>query len=84
MTRFTTMSTLAPSPGTVVPNISPGAVSGGWAVTLRPPGNLAQRQAWQPPITGLPATAWGVGTKVTLGDATDAHWTGSAWAVGPG
>jgi hypothetical protein len=78
------MSTLEPSPGTFVPNVSPGTVSGGQAVTLRPPANLAQLQAWQPKITGFPATSWGVGVKVTLGDASDAHWTGSAWAVGPG
>lgn len=77
-------TTLAPSPGTTVPNLNPGAYSGGWDTVLRPPATLAALQANNPPITGLPATAWGVGVKVTLGDATDAHWTGSAWAVGPG
>jgi hypothetical protein len=77
------MSTLEPSPGTVVPNISPGTVSGGQAVTLRPPSSLSALQAWAPPITGFPAAAWTTGVKVTLGDATDAHWTGTAWAVGP-
>ena len=79
------MSTLEPSPGTFVPNISPGTVSGGWAVVLRPPSSLTALQgSTSPVITGLPVTAWGTGVKVTLGDGTDAHWTGTAWVVGPG
>jgi hypothetical protein len=77
------MSTLEPSPGTFVPNVSPGTVSGGWTVTLRPPQSLASLQGWQPAITGLPATNWGAGVKVTLGDGSDARWTGTAWAVAP-
>jgi hypothetical protein len=78
------MSTLAPSPGTVVPNVWPGAVSGLQTTMLRPPQTLAALQGWKPAVTGLPATAWGVGVKTTLGDTTDAHWTSSAWAAGPG
>jgi hypothetical protein len=78
------MTTLAPSPGTAVPNLNPGAISGGWTTMLRPPTNLAALQGWNPPVTGLPATAWTTGTKVTLADGSDAHWTGTGWVVGPG
>ena len=78
------MSTLEPTPGTPVPNLNPGAVSGFQAVTLRPPTTLAALQGWGPnKITGQPATAWTTGQQVTLGDGTKAHWTGSAWVVGP-
>lgn len=78
------MSTLAPSPGTYVPNISPGTVSGLQTTTLRPPSTLASLQGWAPKITGLPTALWGTGVKVTLGDGSDAHWTSTAWIVGPG
>lgn len=78
------MSTLEPSPGTVVPNVSPGTVSGLQTTTLRPPQTLTALQGWNPKIVGLPLTAWGAGVKVTLGDGSDAHWTNSAWVVGPG
>jgi hypothetical protein len=75
-------TTLAPSPGTVVPNISPGTYSGGWAVILRPPQSLTALQSSKPPITGLPATAWATGSQVTFADASTAYWNGTAWVTG--
>jgi hypothetical protein len=30
-----------------------------------------------------PTTAWTAGQYVALGDGTEAHWTGTAWAAGP-
>lgn len=44
------------------------------------PANLAALQASG--IVATPSTAWTTGQKVTLGDTTLAHWTGTAWASG--
>lgn len=33
-------------------------------------------------VTATPATAWTTGQYVVLGDGTEAHWTGTAWAAG--
>lgn len=33
-------------------------------------------------IIATPATAWTVGQSVQPADGSDAHWTGTAWAVG--
>lgn len=33
--------------------------------------------------TASPATAWTAGQYVQLGDGSEAHWTGTAWAAGP-
>lgn len=33
-------------------------------------------------ITATPATAWTSGQRMVLGDASEAHWTGTAWAPG--
>ena len=36
-------------------------------------------------LTGIvanPLTTWTVGQSVVLGDASEAHWDGAAWAVG--
>src|SRR5215471_8172690 len=44
------------------------------------PANLAAMTG----LTASPATAWTTGQYVVLGDATSAHWTGTAWAAGPG
>lgn len=33
-------------------------------------------------VTADPATAWTTGQHVVLGDDTQAHWNGSAWAAG--
>jgi len=43
-----------------------------------PPANLAAMTG----KTATPTTAWTTGQYITLGDATTAHWTGSAWAAG--
>jgi hypothetical protein len=56
----------AGSPGTFTPA---GAVA---------PANLAAMAG----IVATPATAWTVGQHVILGDASHAHWTGTAWAAG--
>lgn len=52
---------------------------GGFApVGSTAPANLAAMTG----ITAVPATAWTTGQYVVLGDATHAHWTGTAWAAG--
>lgn len=56
----------AGTPGTFTPS---GAV---------PPANLAAMTG----ITASPNTAWTTGQSVLLGDASSAHWSGSAWATG--
>jgi hypothetical protein len=33
-------------------------------------------------LTASPTTAWTTGQYVVLGDGSDAHWTGTAWAAG--
>jgi len=45
------------------------------------PANFTDLQASG--ITANPATAWTTGQYVSLGDASQAHWSGSAWVVGP-
>ena len=54
------------SPGKFTP---PGAM---------PPANLAAMTG----ITASPATAWGTGQYVVLGDGSAAHWNGTAWVSG--
>lgn len=44
------------------------------------PSDLAALQASS--ITASPATAWTTGQYVDLGDASDAHWNGTAWVAG--
>lgn len=56
----------AGTPGTFTPS---GATA---------PANLAALSG----ITASPATAWIATQYVVLGDASQAHWTGSAWAAG--
>lgn len=47
-----------------------------------PPANLANLIAGVPNVVvASPTTAWTVGQYVTLGDASKAHWTSTAWAV---
>ena len=45
-----------------------------------PPATLAALQSGG--ITASPATKWPVGDYVTLGNATLASWSGSAWVAG--
>jgi hypothetical protein len=54
---------------------TPGAFTPAGAVA---PANLAALSG----VTASPATAWTTGQSVVLGDASSAHWTGSAWASG--
>lgn len=54
---------------------APGAFTPAGAVT---PANLAALST----VTASPATAWATGEHVVLGDASHAHWSGTAWAAG--
>lgn len=55
----------------------------GWTpVGSVPPANLTALQNSVPAIVASPTTAWTTGQKVTLGDASSAHWSGSAWVSG--
>jgi hypothetical protein len=78
------MSTLDPSPGTPVPNLScPGTLSGFQQVTLLAPTSLTTLQNWGPnKITGNPATKWATGAYTTLGDGSKANWDGTQWVAG--
>jgi len=42
------------------------------------PANLAAMSG----VTASPTTAWATGEFVNLGDASKAHWDGTAWAAG--
>jgi hypothetical protein len=53
---------------------------GTFAPTSAMPADLPALQAAG--VTASPATAWTTGQWVELGDASDAHWTGAAWAAG--
>lgn len=57
----------AGTPGAFTP---PGSV---------PPANLAAMTG----VTASPTSAWTTGQYVTLGDSSQAHWSGTAWAAGP-
>jgi len=54
---------------------SPGSFTPAGAMA---PANLAAMSG----ITATPATVWPAGQYVTLGDGSQAHWTGTAWAAG--
>jgi hypothetical protein len=54
---------------------TPGTFTPAGAIT---PANLAAMTG----ITATPATAWTTGSYVVLGDASHAHWSGTAWVVG--
>jgi hypothetical protein len=69
-----------PDPPPVIPATgatagAPGAFTPSGAEV---PANLAARTG----ITASPATAWTAGQHVVLGDASQAHWNGTAWAAG--
>jgi hypothetical protein len=67
-------------PGTVVATgAGPGTGNGSYTPSgAIAPANFAALTG----VTATPATAWTVGQFVKLRDATLAHWTGTAWAVG--
>jgi hypothetical protein len=46
------------------------------------PTSLAALQGASPAVVASPATVWTTGQYVPLGDASHAHWSGSAWAAG--
>jgi hypothetical protein len=45
-----------------------------------PPADLAALQGGG--VTASPVTVWTTGQSVKLGDASDAHWSGTAWVTG--
>lgn len=45
-----------------------------------PPEDLAAAIAG--PFAATPSTAWATGKYVTLGDGSEAHWSGTAWVAG--
>jgi len=65
-TGITATGATAGTPGTFTP------------AGASPPANLAAMTG----ITASPATAWTTGQYVVLGDASNAHWSSSAWVVG--
>lgn len=59
-------------------------IPGTWTpANAAPPHNLADLTDGDPVITASPATAWTAGQYVNLGDNSKAHWSGTAWVVGP-
>jgi hypothetical protein len=55
---------------------TPGGFTPAGATT---PANLAALSG----VTASPTTAWTTGQYVALGDASHAHWSGTAWVTGP-
>ena len=47
-----------------------------------PPQNLTALTSAAPPIGATPTAAWAAPEHVLLGDASHAHWSGTAWASG--
>lgn len=67
--------------GTVAATGATAGTPGTWTPAgSAPPADLAALQGGS--VTATPAAAWTTGQSVVLGDASDAHWTGSAWAAG--
>lgn len=58
---------------------TPGAFTPAGAT---PPATLAALTSASPAIVASPATVWTTGEYVALGDATHAHWSGTAWVTG--
>ena len=73
-----------PVPLTAGPSVATGASAGtpgSWTPAGSiPPANLAATST----VTASPTTAWTTGQYVALGDASHAHWSGTAWAAGDG
>jgi hypothetical protein len=69
---------------------TPGAVTATGATagtpgTFTPAGSIAPANlAAMTGVTANPNTLWTVGQYVATGDAAHVHWTGTAWAAGPG
>jgi hypothetical protein len=64
---------------------APPALTGataGTPGTLDPAGAVAANLAALTGKTASPVTAWTTGQNVVLGDASLAHWNGTAWAAG--
>ena len=72
------------APGGGVPPVVPatGATAGSPGTFTpagsTPPANFAALAT----VTASPTTAWTTGQHVVLGDATTAHWSGTAWVAG--
>jgi len=68
---------------TIAPPIAATGATAGTPGTFTPagaapPANLAAMTG----LTASPATAWTTGQYVVLGDASQAHWSSSAWVAG--
>lgn len=64
---------------------TPPALTGATAGTpgsLTPAGAVAANLAALTGKTASPTTVWTTGQNVVLGDASLAHWNGTAWAAG--
>ena len=73
--------------GTHIPAVAATGATAGtpgtWSPAgATPPATLAALTGAAPPIAATPTTAWTVGQSVVLGDATAAHWSGTAWVTG--
>lgn len=63
------------------PTTATAGTPGTWGpVDSYPEETLVSLQASS--VTASPATAWGTGEYMVLGDGTRAHWDGSAWVAG--
>ena len=68
------------APAPVIPATGATAgTPGSWTpASSTPPANLAASSG----VFASPATVWGVGQYVVLGDSSHTYWTSSAWAAG--
>jgi len=69
--------------GDLVPVVTATGATAGTPGTFSPSGAmLPSNFAGLTGVTATPTTAWTVGQHVILGDATHAHWNGTAWMAG--
>jgi len=75
---------LAPKGSTVIQATGATEVAGTTG-TWTPAGAVAKPDlAGMSSVTASPATTWGLGSHMTLGDNSHTHWNGTAWVVGDG
>jgi hypothetical protein len=65
-------------PGNVATGATAGSPGTFTPAGSAPPANLAAMST----VTASPTTAWTTGQSVVLGDSSNAHWDGAAWATG--
>lgn len=71
---------IAPVPPITATGATAGTPGSFTPTGATPPANLAALIGGS--ITAVPTTAWTTGQRVVLGDASLAHWSGSAWVTG--